>query len=159
MEQRPSLAGEDSNRGDDKRRAPSSAAIVTVLTTEHFALQGARAATTSESTARVGGVCRCGVERADRLRVCRTGVGVRLLVRGVRARGVADLVHARSVHVREVGAGLGWALFAGAGAALASLLALTRVQSRMHLSARGLEERLFPSPDAPPQTNGRVRIR
>jgi protein-tyrosine-phosphatase len=34
------------------RGAAASPAVVTVLTTEHFTLQGARAATTSESTAR-----------------------------------------------------------------------------------------------------------
>jgi hypothetical protein len=44
-------------------------------------------------------------------------------------------------------AGLGWALLAGAVLALASLYVFARVQSRMHISARGWEQTLFPSPE------------
>jgi hypothetical protein len=40
--------------------------------------------------------------------------------------------------------GLVWAIVAGAATALCSLYALARVQSRMHLSARGAEPALFP---------------
>lgn len=41
---------EGTERGDDDSRTSATTAVVTVLTTEHFTLQGARAATTSEST-------------------------------------------------------------------------------------------------------------
>jgi hypothetical protein len=44
--------GEDAEQDADDPRASAPLAVVTILTTEHFTLQGARAATTSESTAR-----------------------------------------------------------------------------------------------------------
>jgi hypothetical protein len=47
-----SRVDEDSEPSRDGAGASASGAVVTVLTTEHFTLQGARAATTSESTAR-----------------------------------------------------------------------------------------------------------
>jgi hypothetical protein len=232
--------GEDSGQGDDDPRASASAAVVTVLTTEHFTLQGARAATTSESTARaalfvgavssglialgfVGQASKFGSSfEAFALVVLPTlfALGVFTFVRLVQS-STEDLLYGRAInrirayyrqlageHARYLllsdhddvygvlanmgmrrpprwqlwftlaamvavlnaviagatlalivgklaNAGLSWALIAGAAATLSSLYALARVQSRMHLSARGREPALFPSPEASPQTNGR----
>jgi len=239
-----SRVDEDSEPSRDGAGASASAAVVTVLTTEHFTLQGARAATTSESTARaalfvgavssglialgfVGQASRFGSSfEAFALLVLPTlfALAVFTFVRLVQS-STEDLLYGRAInrirgyygqlageHARYLlldghddvygvlanmgmrrpprwqlwftlaamvavinaviaGAtlaliadkladgGLGWALIAGGVAAVVSLCALARVQNRMHLSARGWDQPLFPSTDAPQQTNGRAGVR
>lgn len=223
----------------DNRGAAASAAVVTVLTTEHFTLQGARAATTSESTARAAlfvgavssGLIALGFVRqaskfgspfdAFALVVLPTlfALGVFTFARLVQS-STEDLLYGRAInrirsyyrqlageHARYLllgghddvygvlanmgmrrpprwqlwftlaamvavlnaviagttlalivgklaNGGLGWALIAGAAAALGSLRALARLQTLMHLSARDAEQPLFPSPDSTPRTTG-----
>jgi hypothetical protein len=213
--------------------------VVTVLTTEHFTLQGARAATTSESTARaalfvgavssglialgfVGQASKFGTSfEAFALVVLPTlfALGVFTFVRLVQS-STEDLLYGRAInrirgYYRQIAGehsrylllgshddvygvlanmgmrspprwqlwftlaamvavlntviagatvalivgklargGVGGALIAGAGAAIASLYALARVHNRMHLRARGEEQVLFPSPNTAQQTNG-----
>ncbi len=210
----------------------ASGAVVTVLTTEHFTLQGARSSTVSESTARaalfvgavssglialgfVGQASRFGSSfEAFALVVLPTlfALGAFAFVRLVQS-SVEDLFYGRAINrirgyyrqlvgeqarylmlgghddvdgvlhnmgmldpprwqlcftlaamvatldaviagttlaliVGELArAGLGWALLAGAVLALASLYVFARVQSRMHVRARGWEQPLFPSPE------------
>jgi len=232
---------EDSEPSRDTGDTSPEAAIVSVLTTEHFTLQGARAATTSESTARaalfvgavssglialgfVGQASRFGSAfEAFALVVLPTlfALGVFTFVRLVQS-STEDLLYGRAInrirgYYRELAGeharylllddhddvygvlanmgmrrparwqlwftlaamvavitaviagatqalivarltddGLGWPVVAGAAAALAALSALARVQNRMHLSARGWDQPLFPSPDTPLQTSGRA---
>ena len=219
---------EGTDRGDDHSRTSAATAVVTVLTTEHFTLQGARAATTSESTARaalfvgavssgliaigfVGQASKFGSSfAAFSLVVLPTlfALGVFTFVRLVqssteainRLRGyyqqlvgedarylllgghddiygvlwnmgmrrpsrwqlwftlaamvaVLDAIIAGTTLALVVGplakGGLVGAIAAGATTALCSLYTLARVQSRMHVRARGAEPALFPSPTLP----------
>jgi hypothetical protein len=222
LEQRhDSQVGVGSQRSDDGASPSATAAVVTVLTTEHFTLQGARAATTSESTARAALFVGAVSFEAFALVVLPTlfALGVFTFVRLVQS-STEDLLYGRAInrirgYYRQIAGehsrylllgshddvygvlanmgmrspprwqlwftlaamvavlntviagatvalivgklargGVGGALIAGAGAAIASLYALARVHNRMHLRARGEEQVLFPSPHTAQQTNG-----